>query len=99
MVFPEFNKNSNLPVGIYEATLQEVLELFGQGSLQRQLIAKRLSKIYDLADINTDSIFYKKIYIKLKTLFSQKTLNIQRNSYKCLFPFFKKISSDSINAA
>lgn len=50
MPFPEFNENGDLPVGIYKATLQEVLEHFGQNSLQRQLVAKRLAKIYNLAD-------------------------------------------------
>ncbi len=37
------------PVGIYKATLPEVLEHFGSGSLQRQLVAGRLTKIYRLA--------------------------------------------------
>jgi hypothetical protein len=46
MSFPEFNENGDLPVGIYKATLQEVIEHFGQGSLQRQLIAGRLNRIY-----------------------------------------------------
>jgi hypothetical protein len=46
MKFPEFNENGDLPVGIYKATLQKVLDHFGQGSLQRQLIAGRLTKIY-----------------------------------------------------
>ena len=46
MTFPEFNENGDLPVGIYKATLQEVLEHFGKGSLQRQLIALRLKKIW-----------------------------------------------------
>lgn len=46
MTFPEFNENGDLPVGIYKAMLQEVLEHFGQGSLQRQLIAGRLKRIY-----------------------------------------------------
>lgn len=46
MTFPEFNENGDLPVGIYKATLQEVLEHFGKGSLQRQVVAKRLVKIY-----------------------------------------------------
>jgi len=50
MTFPEFNENGDLPVDIYEATLQEVMEHFGQGSLQRQVVAKRLAKIYKLAD-------------------------------------------------
>ena len=49
MAFPEFNENGDLPVGVYQATLQEVLEHFGQGSLQRQLVGSRLKKIYNLA--------------------------------------------------
>ena len=47
--FPPFDENGDLPVGIYHATLQEVLEHFGKGSLQRQLVAQRLAKIYRLA--------------------------------------------------
>ncbi len=46
MRFPDFNENGDLPVGIYKAALQKILEHFGQGSLQRQLVAKRLEKIY-----------------------------------------------------
>ncbi|CAN5836592.1 hypothetical protein BH20ACI4_BH20ACI4_31750 [soil metagenome] len=49
MTFPEFNENGDLPVGIYKATLAEVIEHFGKGSLQRQLVAGRLAKIYRLA--------------------------------------------------
>ena len=36
MKFPEFNENGDLPISIYQATLQEVVEHFGNGSLQRQ---------------------------------------------------------------
>ena len=50
MKFPEFNENGDLPIGIYKATLAEVIEHFGKGFLQRQLVAKRLAKIYNLAD-------------------------------------------------
>jgi predicted nucleotidyltransferase len=46
MKFPDFNETGDLPVGVYKATLQEVLEHFGQGSLQRRLVARRLEKIY-----------------------------------------------------
>ncbi len=49
MTFPDFNENGDLPVGIYEATLPEILDYFGAGSLQRQLVAGRLKKIYGLA--------------------------------------------------
>ena len=47
--FPCFDENGDLPIGVYQATLQEVLDHFGQGSLQRQLVAQRLAKIYRLA--------------------------------------------------
>ncbi len=46
MKFPEFNVNGDLPVDIYNATLAEVLEHFGKGSLQRQVVALRLKKVY-----------------------------------------------------
>lgn len=49
MTFPEFNENGDLPVDVYQATLQEVVEHFGNGSLQRQLVAGRLKKIYFFA--------------------------------------------------
>lgn len=50
MAFPKFNENGDLPVGIYQATLEEVLDHFGKGSLQRQLVASRLNKIYRLVE-------------------------------------------------
>lgn len=50
MTFPEFNENGDLPVDIYKATFAEVIEHFGKGSLQRQIVALRLRKIYDLAN-------------------------------------------------
>jgi hypothetical protein len=49
MKWPEFNEHGDLPVGIYQATLAEVIEHFGKGSLQRQNVAGRLLRIYDLA--------------------------------------------------
>ncbi|CAN5153810.1 hypothetical protein BH20ACI1_BH20ACI1_26550 [soil metagenome] len=61
MTFPEFNENGDLPVGIYKATLEEVLDHFGQGSLQRQLVAGRLKKIYYSAKI-TDQVLRFIIY-------------------------------------
>ena len=44
-----FDRNGDLPVGIYRATLTEVLEHFGTGTLQRRLIGQRLERIYTLA--------------------------------------------------
>lgn len=49
MTFPEFNENGDLPVDVYKATLQEIVEHFGTQNLQRRRIAQRLVRIYDLA--------------------------------------------------
>ena len=49
MTFPEFDENGDLPVDIYKATLQEVVEHFGTQNLQRRRIAQRFIRIYDLA--------------------------------------------------
>ena len=49
MTFPEFDENGDLPVGIYEATLQEVVEYFGTQNLKRRRVAQRLVRIYELA--------------------------------------------------
>ena len=47
--WPEFDKNGDLPVGIHQATLAEVLQHFGTGSVQRRLIGGRLERIHKLA--------------------------------------------------
>ncbi len=47
--FSDFDENGDLPVGVYQATLAEVVEYFGKSTLQRQIIARRLSRIYELA--------------------------------------------------
>ncbi len=47
--WPGFDKNGDLPVGIHQGTLGEVLRHFGTGSLQRRLMGKRLERIYKLA--------------------------------------------------
>lgn len=49
MTFPEFNENGDLPVGIYQATLQEVVEHFGTQNLQRRRVAQRLARIHQSA--------------------------------------------------
>lgn len=46
---PAFNEEGDLPPGVYRATLSEVLERFGQGSIQRRAVAERLNRIYHLA--------------------------------------------------
>jgi hypothetical protein len=47
--WPDFDSDGNLPVGIYRATLFEVIAHFGTSSLQRRLVAQRLARIYTLA--------------------------------------------------
>jgi hypothetical protein len=48
MALPAFNEDGDLPPGVYLATLAEVLERFGQGSVQRCLVADRLNRLYQL---------------------------------------------------
>ena len=47
--WPNFDSDSDLPVGIYRATLSEVSAHFGTSTLQRRLVAQRLARIYTLA--------------------------------------------------
>lgn len=47
--WPEFDNNGDLPTGIHQATLSEVLQHFGTGTIQRRLVGQRLARIYKLA--------------------------------------------------
>ena len=49
MPLPDFNEHGDLPVGVHRVSLEEAVERFGTGSLQRQLVTKRLLRIYQLA--------------------------------------------------
>lgn len=49
MPLPDFNENGDLPIGIYLATLSEVLRRFATGSSKRKLAAIRLERVYTLA--------------------------------------------------
>ncbi|MDQ3252973.1 MAG: hypothetical protein M3R15_03540 [Acidobacteriota bacterium] len=49
MALPEFDNRGDLPEGVYQASLDDVLARFGQGTLQRQLVTERLTRIYHLA--------------------------------------------------
>ena len=49
MPLPVFNAVGDLPLGVHPATLQEVVERFGAGSIQRQTVTSRLLRIYHLA--------------------------------------------------
>ena len=45
---PDFNDNGDLPPGIHQTTLEEIIERFGRGSPQRLIMAHRLERIYSL---------------------------------------------------
>ncbi len=49
MPWPAFNEFGDLPVGVYRATLAEVIAHFGHGTAQRIAITARLEHIYALA--------------------------------------------------
>ena len=49
MIWPEFDGNGDLPVGIHQATLAEIMSHFGVGSVRRRLVAERLERIHALA--------------------------------------------------
>ena len=38
-----------LPIGIYQATIDEVIARFGSGTLQREIVTARLQRIYQIA--------------------------------------------------
>src|SRR3954469_25580888 len=48
MALPAFNDEGDLPPGVYQATLAEMLARFGQGSVQRRAVSDRLNRLYEL---------------------------------------------------
>jgi hypothetical protein len=44
-----FNEVGDLRPGVHQVTLTQVIQLFGQGSAQRRLVAQRLQRIYEVA--------------------------------------------------
>jgi hypothetical protein len=49
MVLPKFNKAGDLPPGVYQATLDAVVERFGAAQGQRNICTRRLVHVYALA--------------------------------------------------
>src|SRR5438309_9902816 len=49
MPLPELDSHGDLPIGVHQASLDEVIAYFGHGTPQPQLVTKRLLRIYDLA--------------------------------------------------
>jgi hypothetical protein len=48
VALPAFNPGGELPPGVHQATLAEVLQRFGAGSVQRRAVADRLKRLYEL---------------------------------------------------
>ena len=48
MPLPAFDEQGDLPVGVHQATFDEVLTRFGYGTPQRQLVTAQLVRIYEL---------------------------------------------------
>jgi len=50
MVLPRFNKAGDLPPGVYQATLDEVVERFGAARGRRNICTRRLLHVYALVE-------------------------------------------------
>ena len=48
MPLPDFNTDGDLPIGMYLASLDEVIDRFGKSTSQRAKIAERLKRIHSL---------------------------------------------------
>ncbi len=49
MPLPEFDSAGDLPIGVHQASLDEVITRFGFGTPQRRLVTSRLLRVYELA--------------------------------------------------
>ena len=47
--WPKFSNSGDLPPGIHQSTLSDVIECFGKGGFQRTIVSARLQRIYSLA--------------------------------------------------
>jgi hypothetical protein len=48
MPLPAFNEAGDLPIGIHQATLSEIAERLGGGSVRRQHLMQRLQRVFSL---------------------------------------------------
>ena len=48
MPLPNFDRQGELPAGVHQATMDEILTRFGSGTPQRQAVTARLLRIYNL---------------------------------------------------
>ena len=49
MPLPDLNPTGELPEGVHQTTIDEVIARFGRGTSQRQTVTSRLRRIYQLA--------------------------------------------------
>ncbi len=49
MPIPQFNEFGDLPPGVHVASLHEALNRFGKSNVARQIVGKRLRRIYEVA--------------------------------------------------
>jgi len=47
--WPGFNSEGDLPVGVYQASLSDVIDHFGTATPQRRIVSRRLARIFELA--------------------------------------------------
>ncbi len=48
-MLPAFTETGDLPCGVYNAALDDILDRFGQSSVKRKIIALRLQRICEIA--------------------------------------------------
>lgn len=49
MSFPNFDARGDLPVGVYRASLQDIIQRFGASTAKRIQVARRLQRIHNIA--------------------------------------------------
>ena len=49
MALPQFDSDGDLPAGVYQASLKEMVERFGHGTPQREIVTRRLRRVCELA--------------------------------------------------
>jgi hypothetical protein len=48
MPLPNFDSQGELPTGVHQATMEEIMTRFGSGTPQRQAVTTRLLRVYNL---------------------------------------------------
>lgn len=68
MPLPEFNQAGDLPVGVYPATISEIVSRFGGATRQRQKVTERLLRICEVVKAigKTDHVIIYGSYVTVK---------------------------------